>query len=62
VERAVQTTKVETCEECFRDFECDEIVAYATIDDIVVCHTCANRLKQQAIQLVQVIPSEEDDI
>lgn len=58
--RAVQTTKVKYCEECFRDFEHHEIVAYARIDDTVVCHTCANRLKQQSIELVQVVEAGEE--
>ncbi|WP_176222064.1 hypothetical protein [Tuberibacillus sp. Marseille-P3662] len=43
------------CEACSRDFDHHEIVAYAKIDDIVVCHTCANRLKQQPIQLMTFV-------
>ena len=54
-------TKSSNCGECFRDFEPGDVVAYLKVDDVAVCQQCANDMKQQPVELREVLVSNEEE-
>ena len=54
-------TKAVHCVACFRDFEPGDIVAYLTDKDVAVCQRCANEMKQQPVELREVLFSDEEE-
>jgi hypothetical protein len=58
--RMVHTTLIMACEDCDRDFERGEIVAYVTDTHQTICQACANRSNKQRIELREVIGKKEE--
>ncbi|TKD65706.1 hypothetical protein [Pseudalkalibacillus hwajinpoensis] len=54
-------TRSANCVACFRDFEPGNIVAYLTVDEVTVCQRCANDMKQQPVELREVLFSDEEE-
>lgn len=59
--RIKRHTRSANCVECFRDFEPGDVVAYLTVDDVAVCQRCANDMKQQPVELREVLFSDEEE-
>ena len=54
-------TRAVNCVACFRDFEPGDIVAYLTGEGVAVCQRCANDMKQQPVELREVLFSDEEE-
>ncbi|WP_273837292.1 hypothetical protein [Guptibacillus sedimenti] len=55
-------TRTVNCVACFRDFEPGDIVAYLMDEDVAVCQRCANDMKQQPVELREVLFSDEEEV